>query len=117
MNTPSTGLDILNIGSGDIEIRFDEKDVLEKERAKRIIEDMLKRGYSLFIHGKDKALIRVKKFLPKTGHYVVADGPTVPPEAEPVEERLVTSLRQRGRPRKVSMGSVKATVVGRSAGG
>lgn len=101
---------------GHLEISFKEGDVLELERAKRIIGDMLKRGYSLFVHGKDQALIRVKKFDDKHNVFIIADGPTVPAEALPVEPK------KRGRPRKekdvaVPMTKAKATVVGRSAGG
>jgi len=110
-----TGIDVLSIGHGDIHIRFDEKDVLEVERAKRIIEDMIRRGYSLFVHGKGKALVRVQKFDAKKGFYIIAAGAL---EAEPAQS---PELRpRRGRPAKtesVHMGRVKATIVGRSAGG
>ncbi len=107
--------------------------MIEVERAKRIIQDMLKRGYSLFITGKDGALTRVKKFIPATGTYIIADGPTVAPTPlntppirpqlaappEPIDVQPVP--KQRGRPRKatteVPMTKAKATVIGRSAGG
>jgi|ERR1041385_4537736 hypothetical protein len=104
-------LDVLNCGEGHLEIKFNERDVIETERAKRIIQDMLKRGYALFIHGKDNALIRVKKFVPKSGCYIIADGPTIPPEAIPTSESQERGVRS------VKMGKCKATVVGRSAGG
>lgn len=108
-------LDILNCGEGHLEIHFDEKDVIELERAKRIIGDMLKRGYALFIHGKDDALIRVKRFLPKAGLYIIADGPTIPAEAETFTAQSGLTLRKKVA--KVPMHKAKATVVGRSAGG
>lgn len=71
--TTAGTLDILNCGAGHLELKLTDKDPIEIERAKRIIQDMLKRGYALFIHGKDKALIRVKKFDPKKLVYVIAD--------------------------------------------
>lgn len=124
--TPETGLDILNVGAGHVEIRFDDKDPMEMERAKRIIEDMLKRGYALFMHGKDDALIRVKRFDKKKGVYLIADGPTVPAAAEPIDDPRVhpiapeeTDGGKRVKPveREVKMSKAKVTVVGRSAGG
>lgn len=112
-------IDILNVGEGDLKIIFNEKDVMETERAKRIIKDMLQRGYALFIHGTDGALIRVKKFLAATNEYLIADGPTVPAEAEP-QETPILHMKAKGKIlplRKLKMHKAKATVVGRSAGG
>lgn len=128
---PEAGLDILNCGAGHLEIRFDEKDVIEIERAKRIIQDMLRRGYALFVHGPDNTLIRVKRFDAAKGVYIIADGPTIAPEPSEVQDdpRATPTppeqtdggvKRGRGRPRKekeVPMAEAKVTVVGRSAGG
>lgn len=108
-------LDILNVGEGDMKIVFDEKNLLETERAKRIIQDMIKRGYALFVHGADNTLIRVKKFLPATGEYIIADGPTIPPDTEPVIPKSKAGKEPAAR--KLKMHKAKATVVGRSAGG
>lgn len=108
-------LDILNCGEGHLEIKFHQNDVIETARAKRIIEDMLKRGYALFIHGKDDALIRVKRFIAKTGTYIIADGPTIPPAAEPIQPAKLG--RKLPGMKAVPMHKSKATVVGRSAGG
>lgn len=106
-------LDVLACGAGDIKITFDDANPLEVERAKRIIKDMLKRGYSLFVHGADNALIRVKKFDEKKGVYLIADGPTVPPEAEDSPSDSKPWRKMKAMP----IGKAKATVVGRSAGG
>lgn len=101
-----------------MKVSFDESNPLELERAKRIIQDMIKRGYSLFVHGEGGKLIRVKRFDPKTNIYVIADGPSkeLPPTALADQPK-----RGPGRPRKgevaVLATKVKATVVGRSAGG
>lgn len=111
-------LDILSCGEGDIKIVFDQNNPLEVERAKRIITDCLKRGYALFVHGTDNALIRVKKFIEGTAEYIIADGPAVPPESEPVEEETKGRAKSaKARWAKVKASKVKATVVGRSAGG
>lgn len=115
-------LDVLNCGEGHLEVRFEANDPIETARAERIIQDMLRRGYALFVHGTDETLIRVKEFDAKKGVYIIADGPTIPPEAVPMEPEPVSVPlvpRPRGRPRKmaVPIAKARATVVGRSAGG
>ncbi|HEY6154669.1 MAG TPA: hypothetical protein VIW07_13090 [Candidatus Udaeobacter sp.] len=116
-------LDVLNCGEGDLKIVITENNPIEIERAKRIITDMLKRGYALFIHGEGDTLIRVKRFKPDTLTYIIADGPTVAPEPleepEAMPEPVQLPKRGRGRPRtrEVKATETKATVVGRSAGG
>jgi len=114
----TTGLDILNCGAGDLEIRFTKDDPIEIERASRIITDMLRRGYSLFVPGDDGRLVRVQKFDPKQMTYTIACGPTNEmPEVETVSDSAPTP-KKRGRPAKtVHMASTKATCVGRTAGG
>lgn len=133
------GLDILNTGHGHAEIHFDNGDAIEMERAKRIIEDMLRRGYLLFIEGDDGKVIRVESFDAKTGRYIIGDcalyagaEPLQPaPEwpdvigsgggTSPVAPQAPTVKRGPGRPRKtkgaVPMNTVRATAMGRSAGG
>lgn len=81
---PAGQLDILNVGAGHIEIKFDANDPIEATRAKRIIIDMLTRGYALFIEGKDRTLCRVHRFIAESGTYIIADGPGVPDEAEEI---------------------------------
>jgi hypothetical protein len=75
----------------------------------------LKRGYSLFIHGKGNKLIRVHRFKADTCTYLIADGPEVPAEAEPLADRPEYAKNKPMREIKAS--KAKATVVGRSAGG
>jgi hypothetical protein len=68
-------LDVLNCCAGHMSFSFDNGDPLELERAKRVVTDMLKRGYALFIEDKDGKLAKVKKFDPKRAEYIIADGP------------------------------------------
>lgn len=122
------GLDILNTGKGHAEVNFSVDDPIELERGKRIIEDMLRRGYLLFIHGDDNKMIRVESFDAKTGRYIIGDG-ALYAGSEPLEPAPIATLpeaaaaapytRRRGRPPKaaVPMTSVRATSIGRSAGG
>lgn len=120
------GIDILNCGSGHTEIRFTGENAMEVERAKRVIQDMLRRGYVLFIEGDDKALIRVEAFDPKKNVYIIGDGPlyagdtqAAAPE-ETIEPPTPATKARRGPgrgKREIPVGGARATAIGRSAGG
>jgi hypothetical protein len=114
-------IEILNVGAGDTKILFDKENPEDIERAKRIIPDMLKRGYALFceINGQ---LERVESFNQEREVYVVrlpweSDWPEklVAPVAEaPASE----PQKKRGRRKaEVPLKKGKVIVVGRSAGG
>ena len=69
-------LQILNVGEGDVRIEFDRSDAAEAIRAKRIITDMLRRGYALLVEVErngEKRFERAKAFDENTGSYVIAD--------------------------------------------
>jgi hypothetical protein len=125
------GLDILNTGSGHTAIEF-EGDELEIARAERIITDMLKRGYLLFLQDESGKLVRVRQFDAARRRYLIADGPEAAPfveVSEPPQETEHHSLpdppssivhKRRGRPpktRAVPMEKVRVVAMGRSAGG
>lgn len=105
MNTGQ--LDVLNCGEGHMEIRFDETDTVETERAKRVIKDMLARGYSLFIHDAENKLTPVKRFDETKGCYIIADSAEVP----------ATPMKKKAKEKSVPMHEAKAVSIGRSAGG
>lgn len=63
----------LNVSGGDIKIEFDKDNVAETIRAKRMITDMLKRGYALLIETENGAYTRCLEFKEDVGVYVVAD--------------------------------------------
>ena len=65
-------LEILNVGAGDMKITFDKEDPAELIRAKRIIQDMLRRGFALLVKQGD-AWTRVERFDAATGEYLIAD--------------------------------------------
>lgn len=124
------GIDILNTGKGHAEVNFSIEDPIEMERGKRIITDMLRRGYLLFIHGDDGKMVRVESFCEKTGRYIIGDG-ALYAGSEPIHPEVVQLTeatpesptspepKRRGRPPKaaVPMATVRATSIGRSAGG
>lgn len=102
-------------------ITFDKTNPAEQIRAKRIIKDMLKRGYALLVKMEDGTHQIAKSFDENAGEYIIAD---FDPDSEDEEEHSngdsdPPPIKRRGRPktRRVSMDNATATAVGRSAGG
>lgn len=98
-------LDVLNVGEGHLKIEIDEDDPEGVAKARRIIEDMLERGYAIFIETA-RGPRRVRRFMPKRMVYLIDDAPENP-----------QSKAERNRTREAPVSSSKATAVGRSAGG
>lgn len=88
------GIDVLNTGYGDFELRFDPNKPDEVQKAKETITDMLKRGYAIFVR-QGQETFRVRKFDADKNVYIIG--------CTPAEEIPITET--------------KATAVGRSAGG
>lgn len=124
-------LSILNVYEGDVKITFDTKDAAETIRARRMIQDLVRRGYALLIE-VDGAYQRAIDFDEKVGEYIIADfDSSYRPktqgedekngEEESQEAKAETPPKirsQRGRPRKrIAMESTNAVAVARSAGG
>lgn len=136
---PTGCLEILNVGAGDVKIEFNKADVGEVIRAKRIIQDMLRRGYALIVEVERDGKVayeRVQDFDAEHNLYVIADlDASQAAEGDrqrEAEHREAAGLNhpasgiddgppiktKRGRPTKtVPMEKAKATAVGRSAGG
>lgn len=91
---PLPGIDVLNTGYGDFELRFNPNSPEEVQKAKETITDMLRRGYAIFVKKGDETF-RVRKFDPDKNVYIIG---STPAEEVPISE-------------------TKATAVGRSAGG
>jgi|SRR6185503_18127188 len=103
-------LEILNVGAGDVKITFDKEDAAEAIRAKRIIKDMIRRGYALLVQDSDGKFQRAKAFDEATSEYVIADlGDDDDEEGEPGTSKV--------REKRVKMHKARVTAVGRSAGG
>src|SRR5204863_2897802 len=88
------GLDVLNTGYGDVELRFNPDKPDEVQKAKETITDMLKRGYAIFVL-QGQETFRVRKFDVNRNVYIIG---STPAEEVPIAE-------------------AKAIAVGRSAGG
>jgi hypothetical protein len=93
-NTTQPGIDVLNTGYGDFELRFDPNKPDEVQKAKETITDMLKRGYAIFVR-QEQETFRVRKFDADKNVYIIG---STPAEEIPIAE-------------------TRATAVGRSAGG
>ena len=123
MKTTPGKIDILNCSKGHAEVHIDAADPIALARSARIIEDMLRRGYALFIAGADGALIRVEKFNPETKCYIIGVGPLyageVPPAQEPGEVAKPPGKRdyRRQKTREVPIAAAHTTAIPRTAGG
>lgn len=114
-------IDILNTGAGHLVIKVpDDQSEIDKANSSRIITDMLRRGYLLFLI-RDGKHIKVDSYDEKAGEYILANYP----EAHVVAAEIAAEepvKRGPGRPRKDAKPRVEAkkanvTAVGRSAGG
>jgi hypothetical protein len=127
-------LEVLSVGKGDLKITLGP-DPDDRAKAQRLIEDMLRAGYMIFVE-TDDGLERVRKFNPHRMTYVLMDVPDIgqpgipavvdvaapqlaAPPALPAAE---PEKPKRGRPRKAAAREVpvagsRATAVGRTAGG
>lgn len=97
-------LDILSVGRGHLKLTFAEGDDVEIEKAKRVIEDMIKRGFAIFVETEDGGTKRVKRFNKKNFTYIIDD-------------TIDTVSAEKSPTREVAADKVKATGVGRTAGG
>jgi hypothetical protein len=74
-------VDILNTGAGHMQLRFDKSDPIEADRARRVVTDMLRKGFALFVEigelepGRPN-MVRVEAFDAERDVYVIADVPT-----------------------------------------
>lgn len=69
-------LDVLSTGRGHMSLNFNADDPKDVEKARKTVEDMLKRGYAIFADTGDGEMKRVTKFDPKTDTYEIRETPT-----------------------------------------
>lgn len=98
----SGSLDVLNCAAGHLTFDFDKGDPAEVERAKRVVEDMLRRGYTIFVETPE-GLAKVEAFDPGTAHYVISDVPA--------------ARGKRGPKKRVPMTGSRATATAPTGGG
>lgn len=127
---------VLNVGAGDIEVRFNQHQPEERARAIKMLQDMQHRGYAILIRLPDGSYTRALEVDAERGCYIISDPPPVTRlqlpasldaeddaplvEAAPLPpvDAEVVMPRRRGRPRKsVPIDGTTAVGVARSAGG
>jgi hypothetical protein len=111
-------LEVLSVGKGDIKLTLDGNSSEETEKARSIIEEMLRKGYGIFVE-TDEGLTRVKAFNPKRMTYVISEV-VEEPEAAGAAEPSAASPRRPGRrvrERQVPVAGSRAKAIGRTAGG
>lgn len=100
-------LEVLSVGKGDIKLTIDGSNPDEVNDARKVIEEMLRKGYGIFVE-TDKGLTRVKKFNPKRMTYVIS---------EVVENAEEQPAGKRTRDRDIPVAGSRAKAIGRTAGG
>ena len=118
-------LSVLNVGAGDIEVRFNPHQPEEVERALKMLKDMQRRGYAILVKQGDGSYARAIEIDEKTSCYVISEEVPVetaaPPdvEAAAAADEPPVAPRRRGRPPKKQQPIAGSHAVGvaRSAGG
>lgn len=130
---------ILNVGVGDTKLSFDKDNPMERARSARIVTDMLRRGYVLFIDTGGNNYQRVLKFDENVCEYIIADmDPLVaqahdsaedtarhePSREAPRDERTAPATEtkpkfqdKRRKTKRIDAGATIGVAVHRSAGG
>ena len=85
---------ILNITAGDIKVSFDESKPDEVERARQIIDDMFKRGYSLLVQW-GSGWRRATKFIASRNCYVIETTETKEGEKPKIVKKEVPAKKTR----------------------
>lgn len=121
-------LGILNVGAGDTKLTFDKSNPVERERAAKIVTDMLRRGYAILVqvgdHNGEPTYCRARAFDPDTCEYVIAGGQDESIDIGAIGKASglgdgvpLPAPKKRGRPRKIPAERTHAVAVARTAGG
>lgn len=124
----SAHLTILTVGDGDTTLTFDPKKPAECARAKKVVDDMLKRGFAILVEvGKrdgQPLYQRAHAFDPETAEYIIVGAPDdeeaeeeAAPAPKPARPRRKKAAKPKPRKRRVKADGAEAFAVGRTAGG
>lgn len=115
---------ILNVGAGDTKLSFDPAKPKEVARAKRIITDMLRKGFAIFVEvGKDEKgplYRRAVSFDESTAEYLIVGDPEEETENVVTDQTPKTKGKsgKASRPtRRIAAEKTNAVAVSRTAGG
>lgn len=108
-------LSVLNVGAGDIEVKFNRHQPEEVARAIRMLKDMQARGYAILVRQDDGSYVRATAIDETNGLYIISGEAAPEPTADIPPVR---ATRKRGPQRRTqSIATSHAIGVGRSAGG
>jgi len=113
---------ILNVGDGDTKLSFDPANPAEKERAAKIVADMLKRGFAIMVQVGEKdgkpLFQRAEAFDEATCEYLIVGLPEDMLEnGQPPKPLKLRGRKGRHRTYTAPAGNVRSVAVARSAGG
>src|SRR5437868_5247602 len=94
-------LEVLNCAQGHMTITFNKDKKEEANNARRVIEDMLARGYTILVESDDGSIDKVTRFDAKKNEYIIGK----------------TGDRRKTKPKRIPVASARATGIGRTAGG
>jgi hypothetical protein len=109
-------LSVLNVGAGDIEVRFNPHQPEEMNRALRMLTDMQKRGYAILVKQDDGSYARATAIDASTHCYVIAGEPETAEQGADLVTGTVAP-KKHGRYKKQPIATSHAVGVARSAGG
>jgi hypothetical protein len=115
-------LEVLSVGKGDLKLTVSGTEE-EIEKGRRVIEEMLRKGYTIFVE-TDDGPTRVQSFNPKRMTYTISEVPlgtelpsgpaapaALPPGKPPAKPRKKVGKKE------VPVAGSRATAVGKTAGG
>ena len=112
-------LSVLNVGAGDLEVRFNQHEPDEVERAVKMLRDMQQRGYAILVKNEDGSYSRAVSIDAERGLYIISDEPnaiSLTSTTDCIDDGPKLP-RRRGRRRTAPIVSSHAVGVARSAGG
>lgn len=65
-------LEVLSIGKGDLKLTLDGGSPEDVEKARTLVEEMLRKGYSIFVE-TDEGPVRVQRFNPRRMTYIISE--------------------------------------------
>ncbi len=72
IDQPEGTIAVLNVAEGDLKVSFDPANADEAKKAKTMVVEMIKNGYAVMVKDGNE-YVRVKKFDPDKGVYVIGD--------------------------------------------